>query len=158
MVRPAERAALYGLEKKRLEKPLGILGPSGVLVCVEEVYEELFPLGGPPGRMLEITALGVDTLEEYYGVPEDSMWEWQVQLGKDDAGTLPLLQTVRPGDCQWDEMTLEKVRLSSTMVSRSTWKLLECKKQQEKVWLSVVQHWACLCLTVERQGHAAQPN
>ncbi len=103
------------------------------------------------------------TLEEYCGVPKDRMWEWQVQLGKDYAGTMPLLQTVHPGDRQWDEMTLEKVRLSSTMVSWSTWKLLVCKTQQEKVWLSVVQAWSMPMSristdTVARLGHAAQPN
>jgi hypothetical protein len=72
----SQRAArLYGLEKKKLREPLEVVGPSGVLVCVEETYEVLFPLGGPHERRLEITALRVDTLEEYCGVPENSMWE-----------------------------------------------------------------------------------
>jgi hypothetical protein len=63
------------LEKRKLERPLGIIGPSGMLTCVEEDYEVLFPLGGPHGRMLKITAHGVNTLEEYCGVPENSLWE-----------------------------------------------------------------------------------
>jgi hypothetical protein len=156
-------AQLYGLEKKKLQRPLGIVGPSGVLVCVEDDYEALFLLGGPHGRRLKITAHGVDALEEYCGVPENSLWEWEMQLGKEDAKTLPLLQTVRPGDSQWDEMTLEEVRLSSTMASGSTWKLLVCKAQQEKAWLSVMWAWSMPVSristdAVARLGHVAQPN
>ncbi len=35
----------------------------------------LFPLGGTHGRRLKITARGVNTQEEYCGVPENSLWE-----------------------------------------------------------------------------------
>jgi hypothetical protein len=68
-------ARQYGLEKKKLKRALGIVGPSGMLTCVEEDYEVLFPLGSPHGRRLKIMARGVNTLEEYCGVPENSLWE-----------------------------------------------------------------------------------
>jgi hypothetical protein len=69
-----------------------------MLTCVEEDYEVLFPLGGPHGRMLKITAHGVNTLEEYCGVPENSLWKWEMQLGKeDDNGDILLAaQAARP--------------------------------------------------------------
>ncbi len=109
----------------------------------------IFPLGGPHGRRLEVLALVVDTLEQYYGVPQGSMWKWQMQLGIEDNEILPLLQVAQPGDRHWGEMTLERVRLNSGGVSRSMWKFLVCKGQlmTETVWLSAVQcePGACLC-------------
>ncbi len=83
-----------------------------------------------------------------------------MQLGKEDAGILPLLQTVHPGDRQWSERNLERVRMISAVTSRSTWK---CKTQQEKVWLSVVRAWGMPMSristnAVTRLGHAAQLN
>ncbi len=69
----------------------------------------------------------VDTLEQYCGFPQNSMWKWEMQLGKEDAGFLPLLLVAQPGDPHWGEMTLERVRLSSCGMSRSMWKLLVCR-------------------------------
>jgi hypothetical protein len=58
-------------------------------------------LGGPHGRRLEVHALVVDTLEQYYRVPQGSMWKWQMQLGIEDDEILPLLQVAQPGDRHW---------------------------------------------------------
>jgi hypothetical protein len=71
-------AELYGLEKRKLKRPLGIMGPSGTLTYVEEDYEVLFPAGGPRGGRLKVTAYRVDTLEEYCGVPKGSLREWEI--------------------------------------------------------------------------------
>ena len=78
---------------------------------------------------------------------------------------MSLLQVAQPGDRQWGEMTLDKVRLSSCGTSRSTWKLLVCKGQQkmETVWLSVVRAWGMPVSKISAEaaiwlGHAAQPN
>jgi hypothetical protein len=111
-----------------LAKPFEVKGASGIPVRVEETCTVIFPLGGPHGR-LEIPALVMDMLEQYCGFLQNSMWKWQVQLGKEDAGFLPLLQVAQPGDRKWSERTLEKMRLSSCRTSRSTWKLLVCKGQ-----------------------------
>jgi hypothetical protein len=160
----SQRAAgLYGSEKKMLAKPLKIVGPSGLPIRVEETCNMMFPLGGHHGRRLEIPALVVDMMEQYCGVLQNSMWEWQVHLGKEDAGILPLLQVVHLDDRQWGEMTLEKVRLSSYGMSRSPWKLLACKGEQERMWLSVVRTWGMpmsrnLTEALIRLGHAAQPS
>jgi hypothetical protein len=124
-----------------LPKSITVEGPAGTPVHVEETCTMIFPLGGPHGRRLEIHALVVDTLEQYCGFPQDSMWKWQMQLGIEDSEILPLLQVTQPGDHRWGEMTLERVRLNSGGMSRSTWKLLVCKGQQmtETVWLNVVR-------------------
>ncbi len=105
------------------------------------------------------------TLERYCGFLQNSMWKWEMQLRKSDAGILPLLQIAQPGDRQWGEMTLERVRLISCRTSQSTWKLLVCKGQQkmETVWLSVVRSWGMPLSRISaeaaiRLGHTAQPN
>jgi hypothetical protein len=66
-----------------------------------------------------------------------------------------MLQVARPGDRRWDEMTLERVVLSSIRASRSTWKFLVCKGPQmtETVWLSVASAKAATKL-----GLTARPN
>jgi hypothetical protein len=140
-------ARLFGSERVMLTRPFEVKGPSGKPVCIEETCSVIFPLGGPHERRLEIPALVVDTLERYCGFLQNSMWKWEMQLGKADAGILPLLQSARPDDHQWGKRTLERVRLSSCGTSRSTWKLLVCKGQQkmETVWLSVVRAWLCPC-------------
>jgi hypothetical protein len=78
-------------------------------------------------------------LEENCGVPSDSLWRWEMQLGKRDAGIMPLLQTAHLADDEWEKMTPEEVTLNSLMVSRTTWKLLACGKQEDRVWLRVVR-------------------
>jgi hypothetical protein len=60
-------------------------------------------------------------------------------------------------------MTLEEVRLSSTMASLSTWKFLVCKTQKETVWLSVAWAWRMPMSqistdAVTQLGHKAQLN
>jgi hypothetical protein len=74
-------AVLYGTHRVVLPRPLMLKGPAGTLVRVTEDCIIVFPLGDPQGRKMEIYAMVVDSLEEYYGVPQGSMWKWQVQLG-----------------------------------------------------------------------------
>ncbi len=123
-------ARLYGSERVMLTRPFEVKRPSGTPIRIEETCTMIFPLGSPHERRLEIPALVVDMLEQCRGFLWNIMWKWEMQLGKADAGILPLLQAAQPGDHQWDEMTLERVRLSSCGTSRSTWKLLVCKGQQ----------------------------
>jgi hypothetical protein len=125
----------------------------------------VFPLGGPDERRLEIPALVVDTLEQYCGLPQNSMGKCKMQLGKAYAGILPLLQIAQPGDREWGKMTLERVSLSSCGTNRSMWKLLVCKGQQrmETVWISVVRAWGMPMSRISAEaaillGHAAQPS
>jgi hypothetical protein len=69
---------------------------------------------------------------------------WRVQMGIEEDEILPMLQVARPGDRRWDEMTPERVVLSSIRASRSTWKFLVCEGPQitETVWLSAAR--ACV--------------
>ncbi len=80
-----------GAEREVLARLFEVKGPPGIRVRKEETCIMVFPLGGPHGRRVEIPALVVDTLERYCRFLQDSMWKWQVQLGKADAGILPLL-------------------------------------------------------------------
>jgi hypothetical protein len=54
----------------------------------------------------------VDTLEEYCGVHQNSMWKWQVQLGTEEDEILPWLQVAQPGDRHWGELTMDRVTLN----------------------------------------------
>jgi hypothetical protein len=97
----------------------------------------VFPLEGPQGRKLEIYTLVVDTLEEYCGVSQNSMWKWQMQLGIEEDEILPWLQVARPRDRQQSDA-------EPGGVSRSTWKFLVCKGRQmtETVWLTAARAWS----------------
>jgi hypothetical protein len=105
-------AARCGTDRAALPKPLMLKGPAGTLTCAMEICTVVFPLEGSHGRKLEIHALVVDTLEEYYGVPQGSMWKWQMQLGREEVEILAWLQVEQPGDRHLSEMTLERVTLS----------------------------------------------
>jgi hypothetical protein len=120
-------AARCGTDRVELLTPLMLEGPAGTQTCATEICTIVFPLEGSQGRKLEIHALVVDTLEEYYGVPQGSMWKWQMQLGIEEDKILPWLQVAQPGDRHWGKMTLERVTLSPGGASRSTWKFLVCK-------------------------------
>ncbi len=76
----------------------------------------------------------MNTLEEYYKVPQNSMWKWQMQLGIEEDEILPWLSRV----------TLDRVTLNPGGVTRSMWKFLVCKGQQmtETVWLTAARAWS----------------
>jgi hypothetical protein len=113
-------AVRCGTDRAVLPEPVTVEGPAGTPVHVTEICTMIFPLEGSHGRRLEVHAFVVDTLEQYYGVPQGDMWKWQMQLGIEEDEILPLLQVTQPGDRHWGEMTLERVRLSSGGVSWST--------------------------------------
>jgi hypothetical protein len=131
-------AARCGMDREALLTPLMLEWPAGMLTCATEICTMVFPLEGSQGRKLEIHASVVDMLEEYYGVPQGSMWKWQMQLGIEEDEILPWLQVAQLGDHHWGEMNLERVRLSPGGVSWSRWKFLVCKGQQmiETIWLT----------------------
>jgi hypothetical protein len=119
-----------GVDRTMLQTPLMLEGPTGAPTRGTEICTIVFPLEGSQGRTLEVHALVVDKLEEYYGVPQNSMWKWQMQLGIEEDEILPWLQVVQPGDRHWGEMTLDRVTLNPGGASRSTWKFLVSKGRQ----------------------------
>ncbi len=94
-----------GVDRTTLQTPLMLKGPTGTPTRATETCTMVFPLEDSDGRKLEVHALVVETLEEYYGVPQGSMWKWQVQLGIEEGEILPWLQVAKPGDRHWGEMT-----------------------------------------------------
>jgi hypothetical protein len=119
-------------------------GPSGTPTRATEICTVVFPLEGSQGRKIVIHALVVNTLEEYCGMPQNSLQKWQMQLGIEDDGILPWLQVAQPGDRHWGELTLDRVTLNPGGASGSTWKFLVCKGRQmtETVWLTAARAWS----------------
>ncbi len=102
-------------------------GPSGTPTRATEICTIAFPQERALGGKIVVHALVVDTLEEYCGMPQNSLQKWQMQLGTEDDEILPWLRVAQPGDRPWSELTLDRVTLNPDGVSRSTWKFLVCK-------------------------------
>ncbi len=72
------------VDKVKLQTPLMLKGPTGTPTCATEICTIVFPLEGSQGRKLEVHTLVVD-----YGLPQNSMWKWQMQLGIEEDEILP---------------------------------------------------------------------
>jgi hypothetical protein len=134
-----EAARQYRLDRKRLKRALGIMGPTGVTIWVTEDYEVLFPLGNPHGGKLKIMAHGVDSLEEYCREPEGSLKRLDMQLGKKDVGIMKLQRTVHLLADEWEEAASDKVVQSVPTRERATLRFLAYGEKGEWLWLKAVQ-------------------
>jgi hypothetical protein len=70
-------------------------------------YEVSFPVGGPQGGAMKITAHEVELIEEFCGSPLGTKKVWEMQLGKMNAGLKRLLrESQAPGSpCRRRSMT-----------------------------------------------------
>jgi hypothetical protein len=141
LCREPEDAARYAVHRSKLSTPLMVDGPSDQQVRATELCTIAFPQEKAVGGKMIIYV--VDTLEEGYETPGDSLQRWQMQLGEEDEGYLRWLRVAQPGDRPHCELTLEDVTLDPERVSRSTWKFLVCKGWQmtETVWLTAARAW-----------------
>jgi hypothetical protein len=55
-------------------------------VCAKELCTIAFPQDKALGGRMVIYAYVVDTMEECYKTPSDSLQRWQMQLGEEDKG------------------------------------------------------------------------
>jgi hypothetical protein len=117
-------AAQYAVDRRKLQAPIMLEGPSGTPMWATELCTIIFPQEKAVGGKMVIYAYVVDALEEYYETPYGGLQRWQMQLGTDDEGFLQWLRVAQPGDRPHCELTLDSVTLSPERVSRSTWKFL----------------------------------
>jgi hypothetical protein len=142
-----------GTDRATLQTPLMLKGPTGAPTCATEICTMVFPLEGSQGRKMEILAMVVETLEEYYGVPQNSMRKWQMQLDMEDDVILLWLKVTQPDNYRLGEMTLDRVTLNPGRVRQSTWKFLVCKGPQmtETVWLTAARAWSMPVTRIPRR-------
>ena len=87
-------AARYAM----LPAPVMVAGPAGQQVRATEHCTMAFPQEKAVEGKLIIYAYVVDTLEEYYETPGDSLQRWQMQLGEEDESYLQWMRVAQPGD------------------------------------------------------------
>jgi hypothetical protein len=102
-----EAARRHGFERKEPKRAKKITGPTAMKVQLEDDYNVSFPISAPYGGTLKIMAHGMESMEEFCGLLQSSLENWEMKLGKEDAGLLKLLRVT----CQPTE---EAVRLNKS--------------------------------------------